>query len=284
MVAAARILFIGCGKMGGALLKGAVKGNASTAICVVDPAPPQSDLKTIANVSWISSPDAIEPAFKPDVVIVAVKPQQIEKALPPYGRFGESVFLSIAAGVTIERLEALLKGPHAIVRSMPNLPASIGQGISCAVANRHSSPAQQTLCDTFLKAGGETVWVDDENLLDTVTALSANGPAYVFALCETMAQAGEKLGLPADTAMKLARQTVIGSAALLAQSPESASALRAAVTSPGGTTEAALKYLLATPDGLPGLMLKAMTAGTQRARELSGVKDSLPLADQHVID
>jgi pyrroline-5-carboxylate reductase len=151
---------------------------------------------------------------------------------------------------------------------MPNLAASIGQGMSVAVANKNVSAEQHALCDKFLCAVGKTAWIEDEGLMDAVTALSGSGLAYVFALCEAMARAGESLGITPALASQLAQQTIIGSGALLAQSHESAEALRATVTSPGGTTEAALKQLIG-PNGLYELMLKAMTAAAMRSKELA---------------
>ncbi len=261
-----KLLLVGCGKMGGALLQ-RVADRAK--ICVVDPAPAPPHFKSLANVTWLPSSDKIDPAFAPDIIILAIKPQQMASVLSAYARFKNAVFLSIAAGMPIASMESFLKSDtFAIVRSMPNLPASIGQGISVAVANKNVGAAQRALCDAVLKAVGETAWIEDEKLMDAVTALSGNGPAYIFALCEAMEKAGIALGLSHDMAAKLARQTMIGSGALLAQSPESAEALRVAVTSPGGTTEAALKLLLAK-DGLSEIMLKAMTAALQRARELA---------------
>jgi len=260
------LLLVGCGKMGGALLQGVA---AKATACVVDPAPPPQHLISLPGMTWISGPEKLDPGFKPDIVILAVKPQLMASVLPAYAKFRDSLFLSIAAGQTIAHLEALLGGANfVIIRAMPNLPASIGAGMTVAVANKNVSAAQRTLADTLLTAVGAVAWVENETWLDAVTALSGSGPAYVFALVEAMAQAGEALGLPKALAMQLARQTAIGSGTLLAQSKESVEALRAAVTSPGGTTEAALKLLLAG-DGLQDVMLKAIKAAAQRSEELS---------------
>lgn len=261
-----KLLLIGCGKMGGALLE-RIAANAQTT--VIEPAKPAARLASLPDVTWLTSPGQIDAQFTPDIVIIAIKPQHMAEVLPAYGKFRHSVFLSIAAGQTLARLTALLGGDdYSIVRAMPNLPASIGQGIAVMVANKNVTSAQRALCDQGLKAVGAVAWIEDENLLDAVTALSGSGPAYVFALVEAMAQAGEILGLPPALAAQLARQTVIGSGGLLAQSPDSAAELRASVTSPGGTTEAALKNLLAA-NGLPELMLKAMQAAAKRSKELS---------------
>ncbi len=260
------LLLVGAGKMGGALLQ---RMAGEVEAYVVDPAPPSSKLTVLAGVNWLASPDKIDPAFAPEIVVFATKPQYAAQILPAYKRFEASVFLSIMAGTTLAGIAKLLGGQNfAVVRSMPNLPASIGQGISVAVPNKNVNSAQRALCAKLLGAFGTVVWTGDENHLDAVTALSGSGPAYVFALIEAMAAAGEKLGLPQAMAQQLARQTVIGSGALLAQSKESPEVLRAAVTSPAGTTEAALKQLLAA-GGLQDLMLKTMKAAAERAKELA---------------
>jgi pyrroline-5-carboxylate reductase len=176
--------------------------------------------------------------------------------------------LSIAAGRRIEGLEAHLPAGAAVVRAMPNMPATIGRGITVAVANAQVSPAQRALAGELLSAAGGLVWVEDEALLDPVTAVSGSGPAYVFLLVECLAEAGRAAGLDAGLAERLARATVTGSAALLEQSDLSASTLRENVTSPGGTTAAALA-ILAGPDGLQELMTAAVIAATKRGRELA---------------
>lgn len=263
------LLLVGCGKMGRALLSGWKRADKETVITVIDPAPQPADTKNLKSLSWLATPDKIPATFTPDAIIIAIKPQQMALTLPAYARFQSGVFLSIAAGQTIAHMSKLLgSGNHAIIRAMPNLPASIGAGISVAVANAHTSPAQFELAETLLRAGGEVAWIEDENLLDAVTALSGSGPAYVFALVEAMATAGEKLGLTSKLSYQLARQTIIGSGTLLAQSTESAASLRQNVTSPGGTTEAALSQLLAN-NGLMDLMFKTMQAAAKRAKELA---------------
>jgi pyrroline-5-carboxylate reductase len=260
------LLLVGCGKMGGAILQ---RIAAQAKICVVEPAPIPAALKALPEITWLASADRIAKSFVPDIVILAVKPQHMDDVLPAYGRYRAAVFLSIAAGKTLNKLSAALGGtPYSIVRAMPNLPASIGQGMTVAVANKNVTPKQRALCEQCMKAVGAMVWTQDENDLDAVGALSGSGPAYVFALAEAMAKAGEALGLHPELAAQLARQTVIGSGALLAQSPESAEKLRIAVTSPGGITEAALKHLLAA-NGLPDLMRKAIEAAARRSKELS---------------
>ncbi len=199
-----------------------------------------------------------------------MKPQSVAEALPPHARFaGKAVFLSIMAGRTIAGIGALLGANAAIVRAMPNTPAAVRQGVTVACAGPGVSVPQSALCDRLLQAIGVVTWADDEALLDPVTAVSGSGPAYVFLLAELLEQAAVEQGIPAEMARLLARQTVAGSGALLAANPEDASALRRAVTSPAGTTEAALKVLMA-PDAWPAAMSRAIAAATARSRELAG--------------
>jgi pyrroline-5-carboxylate reductase len=260
-----RLLLIGCGKMGNALLQRAAAVTSAT--IVIDPA--RSDKQGMSNVTRVASSEAVDRAFKPDIVVIAIKPQVVATILPVYARFKKSAFLSIAAGITIDRIASLLGGGDiAIVRAMPNLAASVGESVTVAVANRFVKPRQNRMCQKLLTTIGTIAWIHDELWMDAVTALSGSGPAYVWALCEAMTKAGETLGLAPDIAEHLARQTIIGSGALLAQSNDSVETLRKSVTSPGGTTEAALRILL-SPDGLPYLIQKAMQAATQRAKELS---------------
>lgn len=271
-LAAPHILLVGCGKMGSALLKGLSRDRAEAVgseVVIVDPAIPNEN--PLAKINRCASFSDIPPGFTPDIVVLAVKPQNMQEVVPAYATFARSaVFLSIAAGMTLARIEKMLGcDSSAIVRAMPNLPASIGQGVSVAVANAKASKTQRDLCELVLRGAGAVEWVEDEKLIDAVTALSGSGPAYVFALAEAMAQAGAALGLPGDMAQRLARHTIEGSGALLARSQESAEALRRAVTSKGGTTEAALAHMLAPKCGLPSLMMQAMRAAAIRARELA---------------
>jgi pyrroline-5-carboxylate reductase len=180
------------------------------------------------------------------------------------------VFLSIAAGKTLGYFAARLGHAAKIVRSMPNTPAAVRQGITVATAAASVTAAEKTRCHALLEAVGQVLWADDEALMDPVTALSGSGPAYVFLLVEAMAEAGVKAGLPADMAMQLARATVVGSGELLKQSPEPASQLRVNVTSPGGTTAAALQVLMATTDGIQPVFDKALAAASHRSKELAG--------------
>lgn len=209
--------------------------------------------------------------LKPATIVLAVKPQSMDAALPAYARFAgpDCLFLSIAAGKTIAYFEKHLGANAAIVRAMPNTPAAVGRGITVACPNANVSEEGRARSEKLLSAVGEVSTVDDESLIDAVTALSGGGPAYVFLLVEVMAEAGKAAGLPADLAMRLARVTVAGSGELLHQSTEEPATLRKNVTSPGGTTAEALKVLMAD-DAWQPLMTRAIAAGTKRSRELAG--------------
>lgn len=266
------LLLVGCGKMGGALLRGWLqRGVRPGEIVVVEPdAGPIADLAA-QGVVVVDDGARLPAGLRPALVLLAVKPQMMDAALPGYRRFvgGGTVFLSIAAGRTIDSFERNLGGSTPIVRSMPNTPAAIGRGITVACPNPKVTADQRKLCDELLAAVGEVAWVDDESLLDAVTAVSGGGPAYVFLLIECLAEAGAAAGLPPDLAMRLARATVSGSGELARRSAEPAAMLRQNVTSPGGTTLEALKILMA-PDGLQPLLTKAIAAATRRSRELAG--------------
>jgi pyrroline-5-carboxylate reductase len=206
----------------------------------------------------------------PAAVVLAVKPQNAGATLPAYARFaGSAVVLSIMAGRTVAGMRALLGDPATIVRAMPNTPAAVRQGISVAFAGPGVTPDQRALCDNLLQAIGKVAWVDDEGLIDPVTAVSGGGPAYVFLLAELLERAAVEQGIPPDLARLMARQTVAGSGALLAASAEDAAVLRKAVTSPKGTTERALAVLMAE-DAWPALISRAIEAATARSRELAG--------------
>lgn len=265
-----QLLLVGCGKMGGALLRGWMRHASASNICLVDPTQPPDDLLRGAGVVWYEKASALPKGYRPSAIVLAIKPQHMAAVLPDYAAYRSAVFLSIAAGQTLHRLQTLLGGQAmvALVRAMPNLPASIGQGMSVAVANAAVSASQRKLCDALLKACGQVAWVSDEVLLDPVTALSGSGPAYVFALTEAMATAGERIGLAPELALELARQTVIGAGAMLAQTTQTPGMLRKSVTSPGGTTAAAMDHLLAE-NGLTDLLLRAIRAACARSRELA---------------
>jgi len=265
----ASLLLVGAGRMGGALLKGWLNlGLAPERLFLLEPQP-SPEIAALAAAHRIS---LALPAQAPDVVVLAVKPQIFEDAAAVLrAKAGpQTLILSIMAGKTIANIAARLPQARAIIRAMPNLPASIGCGITGAVANSEVSSNERRTADRLLSGVGKVEWLADEGLIDAVTAVSGSGPAYVFLLAECLAEAGIAAGLPADTAARLARATVEGAGALLAQSSAlTAAALREAVTSPGGTTAAALAVLMA-PQGLGLLLETAVEAAKRRAGELSG--------------
>ncbi len=265
------LLLVGCGKMGGALLDGwLAQGIAAGSVTLVEPQAALSARFTAQGVGAVAETAALDPGLAPAVVVLAVKPQMMDAALPNYARLARpgTVFLSIAAGKTIGNFEAVLGAEAAIVRAMPNTPAAVGRGMTVLCANRGVSASQREVCGALLAAVGETAWVDDEALIDPVTAVSGGGPAYVFLLIECLAEAGAAAGLPEDLAMRLARVTVAGAGELVHRAEEPAATLRENVTSPGGTTLEALKVLMA-PDGLQALMTRAIAEATRRSRELA---------------
>jgi pyrroline-5-carboxylate reductase len=257
--------------MGGAMLAGWLKRGLSPAqIIVQDPGPPPATAELLAK-HGIRTVHALEslPA-PPSVLLMAVKPQVMDEVLPPLARLvgPGTVVLSIAAGRTIASFEKHLPAGAAVVRSIPNTPAAVGRGITVATANAHVTDRHRQTVTELLSAIGEVAWVDDEALIDPVTAVSGSGPAYVFYLVEALAAAGVAAGLKAELAMQLARATVSGAGELLHQSPLDAATLRQNVTSPNGTTHAALQVLMAK-DGLEPLMTAAVAAATRRSRELA---------------
>ena len=268
----ASLLLVGCGKMGGALLKGWLEQGAQPdTITVIEPNQKTADeLARRFAVTVLDGADALPPDHLPDVVVIAVKPQAMDDVLPAYRSLVRSgvVFLSIAAGKPLAGLARLLGDDAALVRTMPNTPAAIGEGITVACAGPHVTDQQISWCQSLLEAVGDVAWIDDEALMDAVTAVSGSGPAYVFLLAEVMEKAGIRAGLPAPLAGRLARATVAGAGALLKASNEPAETLRRNVTSPGGTTAAALDVLTAD-DGMGAMLERAVLAATKRSRELA---------------
>ena len=265
------LLLLGCGKMGGAMLSGWLEsGIVDAGVTVVDPlgAP---DFAGKAKVTVYTALDDVPDGLAPEVVVFAVKPQQMAEAAPGTRRFAAAgtVFLSIAAGTPIRYFAKLLGREAAIVRAMPNTPAAIGQGITVACPNAAVSDAQLALCRALLGAVGEVLTIDDESLIDPVTAVSGSGPAYVFLLIECLAEAGAQAGLPPPLAARLALVTIAGAGQLALRGDDSPEQLRRNVTSPGGTTAAALEVLMAE-SGLQSLMTRAVAAATRRGRELAG--------------
>ncbi|TAL77457.1 MAG: pyrroline-5-carboxylate reductase [Beijerinckiaceae bacterium] len=265
----ASLVLVGAGKMGGALLQGWLDlGLDAARISVVEPEP-GPELRALCTERGIA---LAWPQTPPEALVLAIKPQMLDAAAPQIAAHAgdATLVVSILAGKTIANVLSRLPQARAVVRAMPNLPAAIGRGMTGAVGNAAVTAAQRHCADALLSAVGQVEWLDDESLIDAVTAVSGSGPAYVFYLAECLAEAGRKAGLPADMAERLARATVEGAGALLEQRPEnSAAALRESVTSRGGTTAAALE-VLGSAGGLGELIEKAVLAARKRAEELSG--------------
>ncbi|MGB9364755.1 MAG: pyrroline-5-carboxylate reductase [Xanthobacteraceae bacterium] len=261
------LVLVGAGKMGGAMLEGWLAlGLDPAKVAVIEPKPADA-IAALSARGVRLNPASIDDA---SVIVIAIKPQDAVAVVPtlkPLTR-ANTVAVSIMAGPKIGFLQDAL-GDLAIVRAMPNTPAAIGRGITVAVPNARVTPHKRTIADTLLRAVGAVEWVDDESLIDAVTAVSGSGPAYVFLLAESLARAGAAAGLPADLSARLARATVSGAGELLHRLPLDAAILRQNVTSRGGTTAAALGVLMAE-DGLDPLMEKAVAAATKRSRELAG--------------
>jgi pyrroline-5-carboxylate reductase len=265
------LLLAGAGNMGSAMLAGWLdRGLDPRQILVQDPSPPERTKELIKRHSIDLRASVGSLREPPAVLVVAVKPQVMDQVFPPLAQLTGpgTVVLSVAAGRRIEGFERHLSKGASVVRCIPNTPSSIGRGITAAVGNAHVTPAQRATCDALLRAIGEVVWLEEEGLIDAVTAVSGSGPAYVFYLAECLAEAGVKAGLPAELAHKLARWTVSGAGELLHRSDLPPDVLRQNVTSPNGTTFAALQVLMAD-DGLAKIMREAVAAATKRSRELA---------------
>ncbi|MEP0940321.1 MAG: pyrroline-5-carboxylate reductase [Rhizobiaceae bacterium] len=266
------LCLIGAGNMGGAMLGGwLAAGHDPAAITVVDPNPPIYMVEMIEQYG-VRHVTNSQDAPRPEVIIVAVKPQMMEAVLPGLSGLvdGDNVLVSVAAGTTIAKLGAPFAGigPR-IIRAMPNTPAMVQRGITVCVPNTLVSDEQKSAVTQLMSAIGQVEWINDELLMDAVTGVSGSGPAYVFHLAEALAEAGEAAGLPVQLARNLAEATVSGSGELMRQSELSPSQLRRNVTSPNGTTQAALEVLMAD-DGFPDLLRRAVDAATKRSRELAG--------------
>lgn len=265
------LLLVGAGKMGGALLEGLVaRGLDASRVRVQDPAP-SDDIAAVLAGHGIAAESRIENVeAPPGVILLAVKPQAMDAVFPPVAALAgpDTLVISIAAGRTLQSFEAHLPAGTAVVRAMPNTPAAVGRGITVCVANAAVTAGQRATCEALLSAVGEVAWVADEAEMDAVTAVSGSGPAYVFLLAEAMEKAGIAAGLDAALARQLARATVSGAGELLAQSDLDAATLRRNVTSPGGTTAAALDVLMAR-GGVEDKVREAVLAGMVRSRELA---------------
>lgn len=262
-----KITFLGGGNMASALIGGLIKqGFSASDIQVVELLEAGRD-RLVQNfgVRAIAAPDA--QALACELIVLAVKPQQMREALAPLvGQMRDQLVLSIAAGLRLQDLSRWLGGHRRLVRAMPNTPALIGQGITGLYAGSEVSATDREQVSHVLSAVGSSVWVENEDLIEAVTALSGSGPAYVFHFIETLQAAGQALGLPADTALKLAIETLVGASALAAQSGESPAVLRERVTSKGGTTAAALQSL--AHDNFPAIVARALAAAAARGKEM----------------
>lgn len=264
-IAGRGLVLLGCGKMGSAMLAGWLEaGLPATSVWVIDPYPSDWVLAQGVHVN------ATLPA-QPAIVLVAVKPQMMGEALPSIAAMGggDTLFVSVAAGTSIASFEQILGAGTPIVRVMPNTPAAVGQGITALIGNAKASEDDVALADALMSAVGQTVRLQSEAQMDAVTGVSGSGPAYVFHLIETLAAAGVAQGLPPDLSMKLAKATVAGAGALAEAADEDPTQLRINVTSPNGTTQAALEVLMDVETGFPALLNKAVAASANRSKELS---------------
>jgi pyrroline-5-carboxylate reductase len=266
----ANLVLVGAGKMGGAMAQGWLDaGLAASSLTILEPSP-SLEIASLAASRGV----ALNPKITatPDMLALAIKPQSLDKAAPEIAALltESTLVLSILAGKTIADLMAHLARARAVVRAMPNLPAAIGRGVTAGFANPNVTGEQRSWCERLLGAVGAFYWLDDEGAIDAVTAISGSGPAYVFALTEALAAAAERLGLPPQLGMRLARGTVEGAAELMRRDGATSPAtLRRNVASPGGTTAAALAVLLAE-DGLENLMIRTTAAARARAAEMAG--------------
>ena len=262
------LLLLGCGKMGGALLDGwLAHGLDPRATVILDPFPADT-LKAIDGLTLRTDGTYDGPA--PRAVMLAVKPQMMDEALPVVADMAGdgTLYISIAAGKPLAYFEGQFGADAAIVRVMPNTPAAVGAGASALIANAGCSSADKALATALTDSVGVSVWLDSEDQMDAVTGVSGSGPAYIFHMIEALTAAAEAEGLAPELALALARQTVVGAAALAGASPESAETLRVNVTSPKGTTEAGLVELMDGENGLTSLMRKTVKAAANRSREL----------------
>ena len=264
------VLLVGCGNMGYAMLRGWLESDTPPDVLVVEPAEAlRARAEALGATVYATAEDL--PEISPVLIFLAVKPQVMADVVPAYGRFagGPATFLSVAAGTTIATLASLLPGPTPIIRSMPNTPACVGAGMIVCCADGRTTTNAKERATQLLTASGVVEWVEDEALMDAVTALSGSGPAYVFHMIECMTAAGLSVGLPEHLAAKMAMQTVMGAGRYAGLAEDPPGRLRQQVTSPGGTTAAALNVLM-SDDRLLGLITEAVKAARDRSRELGG--------------
>ncbi|MFV0473359.1 MAG: pyrroline-5-carboxylate reductase [Pikeienuella sp.] len=263
----ATVLLVGCGNMGRAMLTGWLKARPDLRAHVVEPDESLRAKAAALGAQAVGAPAALPEGLAPDLVFLAVKPQAMPSVLPDYARFSGATFVSVAAGTTVATLRAGLGARAAVIRCMPNTPAAIGAGMMVCYPTPGVGEAAKALTAELLSASGAVDWIAEESLMDAVTAVSGSGPAYVFHLIEALAAAGAEAGLPEALSAKLAMQTVMGAGRLAAESGVAPGTLREQVTSPGGTTAAALAVLMGA-DGLGLLMTRAVAAAKARGEEL----------------
>lgn len=262
------VVLVGCGNMGFAMLEGWLASDPSLSIHVVEPNDTLRERAADAGAVAVASVDDLQ-ASSPVLIFLAVKPQMMSAVVPSYQHFVGvgATFVSIAAGTTIASLSTLLGGNAPIIRCMPNTPAAIGAGMMVCCQNGSVDDQASALTTKLLQASGEVEWLDDEDLMDAVTAVSGSGPAYFFHFVDCLAEAAVKAGLPADVGMTLAKQTAMGAGRLMMESEDDPATLRVKVTSPGGTTAAALNVFM-RDDRLKSLTEEAVIAARDRGREL----------------
>lgn len=261
-------ILVGCGNMGFAMLEGWMKLGGDTSFHVVEPNDALRERAAGIGAASYASVADVPQGLTPDLIFLAVKPQVMDQVAPDYARFSGATFVSIAAGVTLSSLATWVGQDAAIIRTMPNTPSAIGEGMLVSYANAQVTSAMKNKTQELLAVSGKTGWVEEEGLIDAVTAISGSGPAYVFHFVECLAEAGTKLGLDADLSKTLALQTVAGSGLLARASETAPGTLREQVTSPGGTTAAALGVLMGR---LGPLLDEATTAARDRGRALGEV-------------
>ncbi len=256
--------------MGFAMLKGWLAEPSGVDAHVVEPVDALRERAELAGAAVYGDQAELADGFTPDMVILAVKPQVMRDVLPSYGKWsgGKTTYLSVAAGVRIETFASAYPGPTPIIRCMPNTPAAIGKGMMVCCLNAHVTDQAKSLCTDLLSSSGRVNFVDDESQMDAVTAVSGSGPAYIFHFIECLTKAGEEAGLPAELAAELAMQTVYGAGVLAARSDTEPSVLRQQVTSPGGTTAAALDVFMGS-GRLQAVVSEAVAAAADRSRELA---------------
>ena len=266
---ASTLVLVGCGNMGQAMLEAWMATAPRPNVLVVEPYAPLRERAAATGATAVETTDELPPGIAPDFIMLAVKPQMMSAVLPAYARWGggRTAFLSVAAGLSIERIEAMLPASTPVLRCMPNTPAAVGEGVMALCANGQASASQVEAARRLLGVCGLVLDIDDEALMDAVTAVSGSGPAYLFHFVEALTDAALAAGLPEALARPMALQTIVGAARLAAKSPETAAALRRNVTSPGGTTAAALGVLMGG-DALTTLVTAAVQAARDRSIEL----------------